>query len=107
MARKVSLDLSFQHFVKITSPFDQSVSAENNDERTPATGPADAGQQAGGSTTGLVHPDHQVVPDKDPEETETILVLPDPPSPHQGKRNSLADAGTDGQDLRLFSLQPS
>jgi hypothetical protein len=28
------------------------MSAENNDERTPAAGPADAGQQAGGSNNG-------------------------------------------------------
>jgi hypothetical protein len=45
-----------------------------------------------GPTTGLVHPDHQVVRDKDPEETGTIVVLLDPPSPHLGKRNSLVDA---------------
>ena len=54
VARKVSSDLSFQHFVKIASPFDQSTSAESNDERTPAAGPADAGQQAGGSNNGSV-----------------------------------------------------
>jgi hypothetical protein len=46
-----------------------------------------------GPTTGLVHPDHQVVWDKDPDETETIVVLLlDPPSPHPGKRNSLVGA---------------
>jgi hypothetical protein len=43
-------------------------------------------------TTGLVPPDHQVVGDKDPEETGTIVVLLDQPSPHPGKRNSLEGA---------------
>jgi hypothetical protein len=45
-----------------------------------------------GPTTDLDHPDHQVVRDKDPEETGTIMVPLDPPSPHPGKRSSLVDA---------------
>jgi hypothetical protein len=44
-------------------------------------------------TTGLVHSDQVVRDEEDPKETGTIVFLPDPPSPHPGKRSSLADAG--------------
>jgi hypothetical protein len=57
------------------------MSAENNDKRTLAAGPADAGQQAGGL---VLHPDYQVARDKDPEETGAIVVLLDPRSPLNG-----------------------
>jgi hypothetical protein len=68
------------------------MSTENNDERTQAAGPADAGQQAGGSNNGSGSSRPSGRSGQRPEETGTIVVLLDPPSPHPGKRNSLVDA---------------